>query len=317
MDVKDYVIGLSSRLDSSEATALSMDGEVLATITDASMSIVTVSRNLLTKRFNQIITHLLDEFGGSREQCRCLLVSAAGIDSPKSRLSFLEVCSDAHLLCPIFCLNDGMAALYTATKGEGVLAVSGKGSIAVGRNAEGKITRSGGYPVTVLGNEGSAQWIALHAMHLASQWLDGSVSFSALMQKIDRHFNGLDAEKLGESANALRHKAIDSGLAHLVIEAAEEGDPAAINILKRGANELFSVAATVVQRLDFADQPFLSGLWGFVFRESDIYRNEYIRLVRETYPQSRIVLPEARDSECAAWMALDYLNGKIPYISTL
>lgn len=67
-------------------------------------------------------------------------------------------------------------ALYTATKGLGVLAVSGKGSIAVGAQRAGADHTLRRLPVTILGNEGSAQWLALEAMHLASQWLDGAWS---------------------------------------------------------------------------------------------------------------------------------------------
>lgn len=247
-----------------------------------------------------------------------MLVGAAGIDSPKTKQIFVESFALPHMLCPVICLNDGMVALYTVTKGLGVLSVADRGSIAVGRNSQGKITRSGGYPITILGNEGSAQWIALNAMRHASLWLDGSMEKTPLIDKMEDHFHGLDIEKLTESANALRRRTIDTGLADLVMAAAQEGDTAAAQILRRGAGELFQVADSCVRKLGFQNEEhFLSGIWGSVFKHSEIYRSEYTRLFLKHYPNSSLVVPERDEAEGAALMALDYLADKIPYLSSL
>lgn len=316
--MQPYVIGIFSRFDSSSAVALDLDGRMLGSVEGKSCSYVTVGRNTAQRRAMDLIDRLIASFRGLREDCRCLFVGAAGIDSPKTKEVVTECFAAAHMLCPLICLNDGSVALYTTTRGLGVLAVAAKGSIAVGRNARGEITRSGGYPLSVLGNEGSTQWIALSAMHLATQWLDGSVKKTLLLEKIDHYFHGLDVEKMMECAQALRRRPIDTRIADFVMEAAQEGDETAAQILRQGAAHLFAVARTCADKLGFtAEDHFLSGVWGDAFQQSAIYLEEYRRLFTQAYPRSEMVLPEQDDAASTALMALDYLRGKIPYLDSL
>lgn len=288
--MKTFVIGVSSKLDETSAVAMDPKGGVLGGVKARSCSYVTVGRGVAQRRASEMIDELLLSFHGDRERCQCLLVSAAGIDSPKTKQLVTECFAASHMLCPVLCLNDGNVALYTATKGLGVLAVSGKGSIAVGRNAQGQITRSGGYPVTILGNEGSAQWLALEAMHLASQWLDGSVERTPLIAKLDRHFRGLDIEKLTECAGALRppphrHDAVAAG-----DRLRPRGGRRSPGYRPAGGGALFKVAQTCVKKLGFGEkEDFLSGVWGDVFAKSEEYLAEYTRLFQAQYPRSRIV----------------------------
>lgn len=316
--MQPYVIGIFSRFDRATAVALDQDGRVLGAVEGKSCSYVSVGRNTAQRRALGLIDQVIASFQGERQDCQCLFVGAAGIDSPKTKEIVTECFAAAHMLCPLICLNDGSVALYSTTKGLGVLSMAGKGSIAVGRNAQGQITRSGGYPLSVLGNEGSLQWIALAAMHLATQWLDGSVGKTPLLEKIDQYFHGLDIEKMTECANALRRRPIDTQLANLVMEAAQEGDEAAVGILLQGAANLFAVAKTCVKKLNLDKEAhFLSGLWGDLFRQSEIYLKEYTRLFKAAYPNCEIVFSQQDEAMSTAIMALDYLQGKIPYLNSL
>lgn len=316
--MKPFVIGVSSKLDQTSAVALDLTGQLLGKVQGKSCSYVTVGKSIAQRRAREIIDKLLQTFGGDREQCQCLLTGAAGIDSPKTKQLVTECFAAAHMLCPVLCLNDGNVALYTTTRGCGIVAVSGRGSIVVGRNENGEFARSGGYPISVRGDEGSAQWIALEAMHMATRWLDGSAERSALIARMDQYFSGLNIEKMIECARALRRQPIDTAIAQLVIDTAQEGDSAAAKILRDGAAALFEVAQTCVHKLGFSQQDaFLSGVWGDVFMQSEIYRAAYAELFRTHYPRSRIVQPEEQDARSSAEMALDYLKGNIPYIAGL
>lgn len=316
--MKAFVVGISSKLDETSAVATDLEGNVLGALKGKSCSHVTVGRSIAQRRAIEMIDDLLLSFGGRRDRCQCLLVGAAGIDSPKTKLLATECFAAAHMLCPVLCLNDGNVALYTTTRGLGIVAVSGKGSIVVGRNARGEIARCGGYPITIRGDEGSAQWIALEAMHLASRWLDGSVGKSPLIVRMDRHFGGLDIEKMTECARALRRRPVDTLLARLVVDSAREGDETAIQILEKGAEALFEVAQTCAMKLGFSrEAAFLSGVWGDMFAQSDVYLQAYTRLFQTHYPLSRIVCTGQEEARSSAKMAIDYLRGDIPYIASL
>lgn len=313
-----FVIGISSKLDETVAVAMNRAGHVLATLKGKSCSHVTLGRNMARRRAVEMVDDLMASFGGDRDHCQCLLVGAAGIDSPKTKEVVTECFCAAHMLCPVICLNDGNVALHTTTQGVGMVAVAGKGSIVVGRNPEGLMVRCGGYPITIHGDEGSAQWIALEAMHWASRWLDGSASNSALISAMDQYFSGLDIEKMTECARALRRRPVDTAIAHLVIDCARDGDEAAAHILQKGAGELFEVAHICANQLGFGQEDaFLCGVWGDVFLQSECYLDEYRRLFGHGYPHAQIMLPNKEDAEGCACMAIAWLNGEVPYMAQL
>lgn len=313
-----YVIGIDAGSAKCSLKAKDLQGRLLAEKTGPGASHRIMNVRQVGRRVAELTDALLAGFGGRKEDCRCLLVGAWGIDSPNDKMIVEDIYSALGFFCPVFCMNDGSVALYAATGGTGVLAISGTGSIAIGRNAEGRITRSGGYSTAIFGDEGSSRWIALTALRHMSQWVDGSVPDSPLVSTICAHFNGFDANKLIQCSNSLRRRPVDSVLADLVIQAAGEGDPAAIGILKKGAGELFHVAETIVKKLGFNEQPqFLSGVWGSVFVNSDIFYNEYKRLFEENYPRCRMIFPCGDAADGAAALALDYLSGRVPFLSEL
>lgn len=314
----DYVIGIDAGSTKCLLKAKDLQGNTIAEKLGYSTNHLIVGVRQAGRHVSELIEALLSEFGGQKADCRCVVVGAAGIDSPKDRLTVEGFYDTLHFRCPIFCMNDGTVALYAATKGVGLLAISGTGSIVVGRNAEGKVTRSGGYSISIMGDEGSSRWIALKALNHMYKWVDESVPTSPLVEKMIEHFNGFDANKLIQCSTSLNRRSINPELALLVYQAAQEGDKVAISILKKGADELFQVARTVVKKLGFdKEESFLSGMWGSVFVKNEFFTNEYKRQFSRYYPNAKIVFPEGDAADGAASIALDYLQNNIPFISDL
>jgi N-acetylglucosamine kinase-like BadF-type ATPase len=313
-----YVIGVDGGATKCLLKAKDMQGNLLAEVVGNTTNHLVVGVSEAGRRVVKHVASLLSSFKGRKEDCACIVIGAAGIDSPNDRVIVDGFYNSLLFGCPICCMNDGNVALYATTRGLGILAISGTGSIVVGRNQNGKVTRSGGYPSTIFGNEGSSQWIALYALYYASKWVDGSVESSPLIEKMHDYFHGLDANKLVECSVALRRRPVDSQLAVLVYEAAKSGDSAAENILRRGAMELLDVAETCVKKLGFGrGDEFLSGVWGSVFVKNEIfydyYRNEFIR----RYPGSKVIFPNGDAADGAVQLAFDYLGGKVDFMNDL
>jgi glucosamine kinase len=139
-------------------------------------------------------------------------------------------------------LNDVDAAHLGAFAGqEGILILSGTGSMAWARNAAGKSARSGGWG-DVIGDEGSSYWIGRLALNLISQSLDGRAPKTALAQII---FNSLNLDisdpmnGLGGWVNALaKPRSSIAALSALVDRAATAGDAGARNLLEQAADTL-------------------------------------------------------------------------------
>lgn len=313
-----YVIGVDGGSTKCLMKAKDFNGNLLASSINKTTNHMAVGLNEAKRRITAQINDLLASFQGEKSECACIVVGAAGIDSAKDKEIVFGLYNSLLFDCPIFCMNDGNLALYSATKGVGVQAISGTGSIAVGRNAKGVITRSGGYPTTIFGNEGSSQWIAHYALNYTSKYLDGSVGPSLLVDLIDEYFNGLTVNKLIDCAVSLRQRTVDSKLAMLVCEAANGGDPAAIRIQEEGAKALADVASSCVEKLDLdKEDHFLAGVWGSVFEKNELFFRSYEKELVTRYPNCKVVFPKGDAADGAMELAFDYLEGKVDFINDL
>jgi N-acetylglucosamine kinase-like BadF-type ATPase len=142
--------------------------------------------------------------------------------------------------------HDADVALTGALAGEpGIIVIAGTGSIAFGRDGSGKTARAGGWGYA-LGDEGGAFDLVRQALRAVLRYEEGWGPDTAL--------RGALLEAGGaRSAHDLMHRfyggeisrARLAGMAPLVDRAAAEGDHAAQEILKSGAQSLATLAAAV------------------------------------------------------------------------
>ncbi|MBB3129151.1 N-acetylglucosamine kinase-like BadF-type ATPase [Paenibacillus rhizosphaerae] len=313
-----YVLGVDDGMTKYVIKAMDLEGRTLAEKSRRAINRKIVGEKKAERLVSEVTKALLNDFDAKIEDCKCVVVGSVGIDSSGDLLVVESFYAALGFPCPIFCMNDGKVALYGATGGVGIVAISSAGSIVVGRNETGKITRSGGYPLTIMGNEGSAQWLAVMALKHMSRWIDESVPTTKLVMNMIEHFHGFDSNKLIKCANSLRRNLIKPEMASLVYSAAIDGDEAAVDILHKGARELVNLSWEVVQKLGFEKgSAFVCGMWGSVFHDSAIFADEYRRLFLQEYPNSSLVRPKVDGADSAAQMALDCLGGEIPFITEL
>ncbi|MFS8047347.1 N-acetylglucosamine kinase [Rhizobium sp. BR 314] len=139
-------------------------------------------------------------------------------------------------------LNDVDAAHLGAFAGKpGILILSGTGSMAWARNADGVSARVGGWG-DVIGDEGSSYWIGRAALGLASQSLDGRAPPTALAAAIFEflELDGSDPiNALGGWASELTSpRAEIARLSVLVDRLASTGDAGAKHLIEQAAAEL-------------------------------------------------------------------------------
>jgi N-acetylglucosamine kinase-like BadF-type ATPase len=180
--------------------------------------------------------------------------------------------------------TDALIALSGATAGEpGIITNAGTGSIAFGRNREGRTARAGGWGY-MFGDEGSAFDIVRRALRAVLRHEEGWGPPTALREALLKATGAA-------SANDLLHRFYTpefgrpqiAGYAKLVDEAAKRGDAVAIDILHRAARQL--AALTLAVR-------------GQLFDPADAVRAVYVGGVF----RGRILLDKYRDLlgiECA------------------
>ena len=163
--------------------------------------------------------------------------------------------------------DDARIALAGATAGgPGVVVIAGTGSIAWGRNGEGRSARAGGWGY-LFGDEGGGFWIVRQALRAALRWEEGwGVPTSLRARLLD--YTG------AKNINDLLHRCYTdefprprvASLSTLVNHAAEAGEPAALRILDDAARELALLAMAIRGQLFPAPEPALVTYSGGVFR---------------------------------------------------
>ena len=140
---------------------------------------------------------------------------------------------------------------------DGISVIAGTGSMAYGEYAS-RAARAGGWG-ELIGDEGSAYWIAREAMKLFSRMSDGRAPRGPLYEVVRSRLgirNDLDlcARVYGEGADQRKTFAQFAPLVH---EAAQCGDADAVAIFQRAAHELVECVLAVRRSLKVPDDVVL------------------------------------------------------------
>lgn len=199
--------------------------------------------------------------------------------------------------------SDAMIALAGATTaGQGIAVIAGTGSIAIGRNPEGRTARAGGWGYA-FGDEGGGFDIVRQALRAALRMEEGWGPPTSLRSALLRATGGGDANQmLHQFYGDEWPRARLAALAPIVDAAAMEGDAAATGILLRAAQELASMAAAVRGQLWKTGEPVEVAYIGGVFGSSILL--ERFRLLVQLEEGDRCAPPLRSPAEGALWEAL-------------
>lgn len=206
-------------------------------------------------------------------------IGLAGVDRP----------ADAALLAPelemlagaVRISNDAELALTALEGALGVAVISGTGSIALGRDAQGRQVRTGGWG-HVVGDEGSGWEIGRRALRAVARASDGRGPDTALAEAVLRHWDLPSADGIIGVVYPETDKARVAALSRLVLAAAREGDAVARAILAEAADELALAMGAVARRLEFPGGRVPLALAGGLFvNEADFRAMVRERVERE------------------------------------
>jgi N-acetylglucosamine kinase len=194
--------------------------------------------------------------------------------------------------------TDAAIALSGATAtGRGIAAIAGTGSIAFGRNAEGRTARAGGWG-HIFGDAGGGFDIARQALRAALRMEEGWGPPTSLRQALLVATGARDAnEALHLFYTGEWPRARVAALASLADAAAEEGDAVAAAILNSAAIELAMLVTAVRSQLwkpgDAVDVAYIGG----VFQSRTV--REHFRMLVELEPGNRCGPPRHGPAEGA------------------
>lgn len=171
----------------------------------------------------------------------------------------------------------------------GVIVIAGTGSIAYGRDAQGRTARAGGWGFAI-SDEGSAHWIGRTAVSRLFRTVDqNSNDREEAPAQSPRLYEQLKAAWKVDSLGGLVQTANSSpdfaALFPAILAAADAGDELALSVLTTAGEELATLAAIVVQRLAaksaVTEVGFSLSMAGGVFRHSSQVRESFGNEVRK------------------------------------
>lgn len=176
----------------------------------------------------------------------------AGVAGPTVRTALLEA---MQLLAaprgwsslPITLETDARIALEGAFGGApGIVLIAGTGSNVIGKLPSGEVVSVGGWG-RVLGDEGSGYAIGLEAARAVAREIDGRGDAPRLRALLADRFGWTSRDRM--IAAVYQEKFDLASVAPVVLNAATEGDTAAVHILETAARHLVETLAALVARM--------------------------------------------------------------------
>lgn len=165
----------------------------------------------------------------------------------------------------------------------GCILIAGTGSILFGKDEKGVIHRVGGFG-RLIGDEGSGYSIGRKALNAVSKSSDGRGEETLISELLNSKMNS-------GSANAIINKVYNEKLdvasvAKIVIEAAEEGDPIAEDILDEEADELVLHIRSLIEK--FRTNILSVAFSGSLIDNENFYSDLLKRKIKSTLPNVKI-----------------------------
>lgn len=194
----------------------------------------------------------------------------------------------------------------------GINIVAGTGSIAYGRNAEGKLARCGGFGPGI-GDDGSAYWIALRTINEYTKQKDGRSEKTVLVDILEKEYNITYKYEIVDIAfNRLKFNRTElAKFSTICFLAAEEGCQACKNIFKDAAKAIFEHIFAISKELNFKDQ-FVVSYTGGVFKSGKHVLEPLKEMINESGLKCHLQEPELEPWNGSVLLAYTLAGNTVP-----
>jgi glucosamine kinase len=295
-----YYIGIDGG-GTKTTCAVGDDVTLLASATAGPSNIVRVGDAQTRESLHRCIREACAAAGITLQQVSRTCLGGSGAGHPELARVVREIVAEL-LSTPIDVVGDMQIALEAAfDTGKGVIVIAGTGSIAYGRDRQGRTLRAGGWGFAI-GDEGSAHWVgrsAIQSLLRASDRRDG-VADSPLAKALFKRWNVNSFADLARAANSVP----PPDFAALFPALLSSRDDLATEVLRNAGRELAELASAVLERL-FAQQETLIpvAMTGGVFRHSEVVRQTFYNELRKLDSRAEIQAHVVEPVEGALRMA--------------
>ena len=298
-----YFIGIDAG-GTKTRCVLGDETKVLGRAECGSVKLMRVGEAEATARLRHLLEETASAAGVSLQEVTGSCVGIGGVSIPAVR-QWCETQMRAMVSGKVEICGDEDIALDAAFRGgPGILAVSGTGSIFIGRSADGTMYPVGGWG-PVLADEGSGWWIGLEAVR-AGFWAKDRGIETKLLDEVQEAWGLSSLGELVEKGND-RPGPDFAALVPLVVRCAEAGDEMARAVLERAGADLAElitlVAVKMMETSGDSDELIGVAYVGSILEHVSIVRQTMIAALAESAPQTRVLEGAVNSLEGALWRA--------------
>jgi N-acetylglucosamine kinase-like BadF-type ATPase len=284
-------------------------GEVLAEARGSGANLQVMGELGVEKVLHQVMEEAL---ANRQVDVRAICLGIAGVDRPSDAQSVIDIMKRIGRKTPTVVVNDALVALVAGAGDQpGVVVVAGTGSIAYGRDGNGRAARAGGWGY-LLGDEGGGFWIGRAALSAVVRQFDQRGPATLLTDLVLKQ---MQLATPAEVIHAIYDRGLQrhsiAGIADVVQRANEAGDAVAAEILDRAAAELATAAASVVTRLGMRGDVFPTVLAGGIFKGIPSLVAGVTARLAEVAPRSDVRRLETEPARGAVTLALAAARGHV------
>ena len=300
-----YFIGVDGGASKTAAIVLDEHGTQLGSGLAGASNHLRVGIETATRNVERAVNAALVEAGIAIRDVEYAYCGIAGSDHPVHREKVIEALRVFFPRGNFIVDTDARIALTGAIGfGAGIVVISGTGSVAFGRNDSAEEGRSGGWGPT-LGDEGSGFWIAREGLSAIVRAHDGRGFATGMTGLLCREYDMCSPDDLPRFVYATTTHVDDiARYGKLVIEAAQEGDEVARDILARAGSELAECVLAIARKLHMTDVEFPVAYVGGAFHAGELLLSPMrLRLQRDA-PGATLIPPTQSPVLGAAMMAM-------------
>lgn len=299
------MLGLDGGGTSCKACATNLNGEILLRDIAGSININGVSENYIRAELSALLARIYSEMGDMPE---FIVIGVAGISNPRTKEVLMSILHDTGYRGKVIITGDYKIALY-AKLGvlNGVLLISGTGSIAYGIDSQGDEIRVGGYG-HIIDDLGSAYAIGRDILASIIKFYDGRNEATVLTDLV---MNKLEISNIDELISYVyspeRKKSDIAALAALVEPATRVNDKTAIEIQEKAAKDLAYLIEATIRRMD--EEELKIAFSGSVLEKNNFIRETLVKNIEKFNTDCKIEIVDSNNDAAygAALLALEEL----------
>ena len=231
----------------------------------------------------------------------------AGCDFPSDREPHLQEIAALGLACPVEVVNDGMNGLLAgATRGIGVNVTAGSSNNCRGRGRNGQEGRIVGNGIA-FGEYGGAYEIVARGLQMVNYAWIKRIPPTALTK--------IYIETLGAKNELDLMEGLSNGQYHIfpqltlkIVEAAREGDAAALDVLQWAGEELGWLAVATARQIEMENEEVEVIQSGSVFDAGELITESMRNLVLQHCPKAKLMRLDGPPVVGAVILGMEQVN---------